>query len=152
LDSFKKVVIADRCAVYVNEIFASPSQFGAWATAVGVVLFAFQIYCDFSGYSDIAIGSAKLMGYDLMQNFDRPYLSRSISEFWRRWHISLSTWFRDYLYVPLGGSKKSRWRNHFNVFITFVVSGLWHGASWTYVVWGAFHGAILVLEREGSRA
>jgi alginate O-acetyltransferase complex protein AlgI len=148
LGFFKKVVIADRCAVYVNEIFANPSQFGAWATAVGVVLFAFQIYCDFSGYSDIAIGSARLMGYDLMQNFDRPYLSRSISEFWRRWHISLSTWFRDYLYVPLGGSKKSRWRNHFNVFVTFVVSGLWHGASWTYVVWGAFHGAILVLERE----
>jgi alginate O-acetyltransferase complex protein AlgI len=149
LGFFKKVVIADRCAVYVNEIFASPTQFGAWATAMGIILFAFQIYCDFSGYSDIAIGSAKLMGFDLMQNFDRPYLSRTISEFWRRWHISLSTWFRDYLYVPLGGSKKSRWRNHFNVFITFVVSGLWHGASWTYVVWGAFHGAILVLEREG---
>jgi alginate O-acetyltransferase complex protein AlgI len=145
---FKKVVIADRCAVYANEVLANPTQFGAWATAIGVALFAFQIYCDFSGYSDIAIGSARLMGYDLMQNFDRPYLSRSISEFWRRWHISLSTWFRDYLYVPLGGSKRSRWRNHFNVFITFLVSGLWHGASWTFVVWGAFHGGLLVLERE----
>jgi alginate O-acetyltransferase complex protein AlgI len=148
---FKKVVVADRCAMYVKEVFGTPEQFGAWATGMGIFLFAIQIYCDFSGYSDIAIGSARLMGFDLMQNFDRPYLSRNIAEFWRKWHISLSTWFRDYLYLPLGGQKRSVWRNHFNVFITFLVSGLWHGANWTYVVWGAFHGILLIVDRQFRR-
>jgi alginate O-acetyltransferase complex protein AlgI len=114
---------------------------------MGIFLFAIQIYCDFSGYSDIAIGSARLMGFDLMQNFDRPYLSRSISEFWRKWHISLSTWFRDYFYLPIGGSRRSPWRNHLNVFLTFLVSGLWHGANWTFLIWGAFHGTLLVADR-----
>lgn len=147
LGFFKKVVVADRCAMYVNEIFGEPSHFGAWATAVGVLLFALQIYCDFSGYSDIAIGSARLMGFDLMQNFDRPYLSRGIGEFWRRWHISLSTWFRDYLYIPLGGGKKGKLRGHLNIMVTFLASGLWHGANWTFVIWGAFHGGLLVAER-----
>jgi alginate O-acetyltransferase complex protein AlgI len=148
LGFFKKVVIADRCAVYVEEVFSLSAEWGFWATALGVVLFAFQIYCDFSGYSDIAIGSARLMGFDLMQNFDRPYRARSISEFWRRWHISLSTWFRDYVYLPLGGNRRSPLRNHLNVMLTFLASGLWHGANWTFVIWGAFHGALLVCERQ----
>jgi D-alanyl-lipoteichoic acid acyltransferase DltB (MBOAT superfamily) len=108
-------------------------------------LFAFQIYCDFSGYSDIAIGSARMFGYDLMQNFDRPYFSRSIREFWARWHISLSSWFRDYLYIPLGGNRVAPWRNKLNLFIVFLVSGLWHGASWTFVAWGALHGFYLLV-------
>jgi D-alanyl-lipoteichoic acid acyltransferase DltB (MBOAT superfamily) len=110
-----------------------------------MVAFAFQIYCDFSGYSDIAIGAAQVMGFDLMKNFDRPYTARSIAEFWRRWHISLSTWFRDYLYIPLGGNRVARPRWYVNLFITFLVSGLWHGARWTFVVWGALHGAYLIL-------
>src|SRR6185369_6184807 len=106
--------------------------------------FAIQIYCDFSGYSDIAIGCAQVMGFDLMKNFDRPYWARSIGEFWHRWHISLSTWFRDYLYIPLGGNRVSKWRWYTNLMVTFLVSGLWHGANWTFVAWGALHGTYLV--------
>jgi D-alanyl-lipoteichoic acid acyltransferase DltB (MBOAT superfamily) len=141
---FKKVVIADRLAMYVDEVYSHPSEYHGLSVIVATYLFAFQIYCDFSGYSDIAIGSARMFGYDLMQNFDRPYFSRSIREFWTRWHISLSTWFRDYLYIPLGGNRVAPWRNKLNLFIVFLVSGLWHGASWTFVAWGALHGFYLL--------
>ena len=136
---FKKVVIADYCAQYANEIFNhSASQSGASLT-LGAIFFTFQIYGDFSGYSDIAIGTAKLFGIDLLRNFAFPYFSRDIAEFWRRWHMSLSTWFRDYLYIPLGGSKGSTWNKIRNVFIVFLVSGFWHGANWTFIAWGALN-------------
>lgn len=141
---FKKVVIADRLAVYVNEIFNNPGSYDGATVLLGAYFFAFQIYCDFSGYSDIAIGSAKVMGYDIMENFKRPYYSMSVSEFWRRWHISLSSWFKDYVYISLGGNRVVKWRWYYNLFVTFLVSGLWHGANWTFVVWGALHGAYLV--------
>ena len=107
-------------------------------------MFAFQIYCDFSGYFDISIGAAQVMGYDLMKNFDRPYFSKSISEFWKRWHISLSSWFKDYVYIPLGGNRTLKWRWYYNLFITFLISGIWHGANWTFVIWGALHGFYLI--------
>jgi D-alanyl-lipoteichoic acid acyltransferase DltB (MBOAT superfamily) len=142
---FKKVVIADRVAIIVNPIYNDVSSFGAPALLAATILFAFQIFCDFSGYSDIAIGSARLLGIDLMKNFDRPYFSKSISEFWRRWHISLSTWFRDYVYIPLGGSRVIKWRWYYNLFVTFLVSGLWHGAAWTFVIWGGLHGLYMVV-------
>jgi D-alanyl-lipoteichoic acid acyltransferase DltB (MBOAT superfamily) len=142
---FKKVVIADRLAEYVNEVYNNPTEYGGLQDIIATFFFGSQIYCDFSGYSDIAIGSAMILGYDLMTNFKRPYLSRSIREFWGRWHISLSTWFRDYLYIPLGGNRVMKWRWYYNLFITFLISGLWHGANWTFVVWGALHGAYLVL-------
>lgn len=142
---FKKVVIADRLAEYVNEVYNNPLEYGGLQDIIATFFFGSQIYCDFSGYSDIAIGSAMILGYDLMTNFKRPYLSRSIREFWGRWHISLSTWFRDYLYIPLGGNRVMKWRWYYNLFITFLISGLWHGANWTFVVWGALHGAYLVL-------
>jgi D-alanyl-lipoteichoic acid acyltransferase DltB (MBOAT superfamily) len=141
---FKKVVIADRLAIYVNEVYNNPGSYEGAAVVLATYFFAFQIYCDFSGYSDIAIGSARLMGYDLMDNFNRPYFSKSIGEFWRRWHISLSTWFRDYLYIPLGGNRVVKWRWYYNLVVVFVVSGLWHGANWTFVIWGALHGVYLV--------
>ncbi|MFP4697984.1 MAG: MBOAT family O-acyltransferase [Eubacteriales bacterium] len=137
---FKKVVIADRVAVVVNTIYNQPNEYEGLYFVIATFLFAFQIFCDFSGYSDIAIGVAKVLGIDLMTNFKRPYFAKSIREFWRRWHISLSTWFRDYLYIPLGGSRVRIPRFFFNVFITFLISGLWHGASWTFVIWGAIHG------------
>ncbi|PHN08604.1 MBOAT family O-acyltransferase [Flavilitoribacter nigricans] len=137
---FKKIVIADSCAVVVNDIFANYETAGTGTLILGAVLFAFQIYGDFSGYSDIAIGTARLFGFDLMRNFAYPYFSRNVAEFWRRWHISLSTWFRDYVYIPLGGSRvESRWILIRNVFIVFLVSGFWHGANWTFIVWGALH-------------
>ena len=141
---FKKVVIADRLALYTNEVYSSPLHYSASVLSLATVAFAYQIYCDFSGYSDIAIGSARVMGFDLMKNFDVPYFSQSIGEFWRRWHISLSTWFRDYVYVPLGGSRVSRLCLYRNLMITFIVSGLWHGANWTFIVWGALNGTYLV--------
>lgn len=141
---FKKVVIADRMAILVDPAYSSPTDYSGPALVFATLAFAIQIYCDFSGYSDIALGSAQVMGIKLMKNFDHPYFSKSISEFWRRWHISLSTWFRDYLYIPLGGNQvaKSRWV--FNLFITFLISGLWHGANWTFVIWGALHGLYVV--------
>jgi D-alanyl-lipoteichoic acid acyltransferase DltB (MBOAT superfamily) len=142
---FKKVVIADRLAVYVDEVYDHPGLYHGLPIIVATYLFAFQIYCDFSGYSDIAVGSARLLGYDLMQNFDRPYLSRSTREFWTRWHISLSSWFRDYVYIPLGGNRVAPWRNQLNLLIVFLLSGLWHGAAWTFVVWGALHGSYLLV-------
>lgn len=142
---FKKLVIADRLAIYVNQVYNNPELHSGWEIILATYFFAFQIYCDFSGYSDIAIGTARVLGYDLMENFRRPYFSRSISEFWKRWHISLSTWFRDYLYIPLGGNRVVKWRWYYNLFIVFLVSGLWHGANWTFVVWGALHGLYLVV-------
>jgi len=137
---FKKLVIADRLAIYVNQVYASPHEFSGPVLVIATVFFAYQIYCDFSGYSDIAIGASRVMGYELMLNFQHPYYAKSIREFWHRWHISLSTWFRDYLYIPLGGNRVGKWRWYYNLFITFVISGLWHGANWTFVAWGALHG------------
>ncbi|QRM87781.1 MBOAT family protein [Lacinutrix sp. WUR7] len=141
---FKKVVVADNCAYFVNQIFDGAGNYSSMELFIGAVLFAFQIYGDFSGYSDIAIGVSRLFGFDLKTNFSFPYFSRDIAEFWRRWHISLSTWFRDYLYIPLGGSRGTTWQNVRNVFIVFLVSGFWHGANWTFIVWGGIH-AILFL-------
>ncbi|MGB3526594.1 MAG: MBOAT family O-acyltransferase [Flavobacteriales bacterium] len=142
---FKKVVIADRCAVVVDQIYNSPDQYGSLPIALATYLFAIQIYCDFSGYTDIALGAARVMGFKLMVNFRTPYRSANISEFWSRWHISLSSWFRDYLYIPLGGNRVVKWRWYYNLMIVFLVSGLWHGADWTYVIWGGLHGSYLVL-------
>ncbi|WP_115461222.1 MBOAT family O-acyltransferase [Winogradskyella aurantiaca] len=136
---FKKVVIADNCAIYVNEIFGNSETYNGSTIFLGSIFFAFQIYGDFSGYSDIAIGTARLFGFDLKQNFAFPYFSRDIAEFWRRWHISLSTWFRDYLYIPLGGSRGGRFLAVRNTIIVFVVSGFWHGANWTFIFWGAIN-------------
>jgi D-alanyl-lipoteichoic acid acyltransferase DltB (MBOAT superfamily) len=136
---FQKVVIADSCAPYVNSIFDNYEAMNSLSLILGAVYFAFQIYGDFAGYSNIAIGTARLLGFDLMRNFNYPYFSRDIAEFWRRWHISLSTWFRDYLYIPLGGSRGSKWMQLRNVFIIFIVSGFWHGANWTFVFWGFLH-------------
>ena len=136
---FKKMVIADNCAVFANMIFTGSDQYHGSALLFGSIFFAFQIYGDFSGYSDIAIGTAKLFGFDLMKNFAYPYFSRDIAEFWRRWHISLSTWFRDYVYIPLGGSKGSKLSIVRNTFIIFLLSGFWHGANWTFLVWGAMN-------------
>lgn len=137
---FKKIVIADNCAFYVNQIFENSDSYPGSVLVIGLILFGFQIYGDFSGYSDIAIGISRMMGINLMQNFKSPFLSQDIQEFWRRWHISLSTWFRDYVYIPLGGSKVSDFRKNLNVLITFTISGFWHGSDWTYVLWGASHG------------
>ncbi len=141
---FKKVVIADSIGPIVDEIFGDFETQGGGTLWLGAIYFAFQIYCDFSGYSDIAIGTAKLFGFELMSNFKFPFFSRNIGEFWRRWHISLSTWFRDYLFIPLGGSKSTKLISIRNIFIIFIVSGFWHGANWTFIAWGAFH-AILYL-------
>ncbi|PZW39042.1 D-alanyl-lipoteichoic acid acyltransferase DltB (MBOAT superfamily) [Mesonia algae] len=136
---FKKIVIADNCAQYANDIFENYDDYSSPTLILGAVYFAFQIYGDFSGYSDIAIGTSRLFGFDLMRNFAYPYFSRDIAEFWRRWHISLSTWFRDYLYIPLGGSRGGTWMKVRNTFIIFLVSGFWHGANWTFIVWGALN-------------
>lgn len=144
---FKKVVIADNIAVIVNSIYAQHETVSGGWIFMGAFLFTIQIYCDFSGYTDIAIGAAKVMGFDFLKNFNRPFFSKTINEFWSRWHISLSTWFRDYLYIPLGGNRVVKWRWYYNLFITFLISGLWHGANWTYVIWGAMHGFIIVGER-----
>jgi D-alanyl-lipoteichoic acid acyltransferase DltB (MBOAT superfamily) len=140
----KKVCIADLLSAPVNRIYANPATFSGPLLLVGTFFFGIQIYCDFSGYTDIARGVAKIMGYDLMLNFRQPYFARSIKEFWQRWHISLSTWFRDYLYYPLGGSRTQFWKVLRNLLIVFVVSGLWHGAAWTFVIWGALHGFYMV--------
>ena len=148
---FKKVVIADRLAVMVDVVYKDPYQHKGLPLLVATACFSIQIFCDFSGYSDIALGSAQVMGFKLMKNFDRPYFSKTISEFWRRWHISLSSWFRDYLYFPLGGNRVSKWRREYNLFIVFLISGIWHGASWTYVIWGAIHGFYLVFANQTER-
>jgi alginate O-acetyltransferase complex protein AlgI len=142
---FKKAVIADRAALVVDPVYANPSAFSGPELAAATFLYAYQIYCDFSGYSDIAIGAAQVMGFKLMTNFRQPYFARSIAEFWQRWHISLSTWFRDYLYIPLGGNRVAPWRWQRNLLIVFLVSGLWHGANWTFIVWGVLHGGFLIV-------
>ena len=141
---FKKVVVADSLAPIVDDIFNNYHDFGGGTLWLGAVYFAFQIYCDFSGYSDIAIGTSKLFGFELMSNFKFPYFSRNIGEFWRRWHISLSTWFRDYLYIPLGGSKEGKLKGIRNIFIIFLISGFWHGANWTFIFWGLFHAFLFI--------
>ena len=143
---FKKVVIADNLAIAVNHVYGDVGNMSGLTLLIATIFFAFQIYNDFSGYSDIAIGTAKIMGIDLMENFKQPYFSTSIREFWSRWHISLSTWFRDYVYIPLGGSRVSKWRTLLNVFIVFTISGLWHGAAMTFVVWGMLHGLYYIYE------
>jgi alginate O-acetyltransferase complex protein AlgI len=142
----KKVVVADRLAIVVNEVFANPYEYTGTAFIIVMVFFAIQIYCDFSGYSDISIGSAQILGFSPIENFRRPYLSKSVAEFWRRWHISLSSWLRDYVYIPLGGSRCSFLRSNVNVLVVFLVSGLWHGANWTFIVWGLMHGSFIVFE------
>lgn len=144
---FKKLVIADKVSILVGTVYENPSSYNGIETFAAVILFSVQIYCDFSGYTDIARGVARLMGIDLMKNFDSPYFSKSITEFWRRWHISLSTWFRDYLYIPLGGNRKGINRTYLNLLIVFVVSGLWHGASINFVIWGLLHGVLIVIEK-----
>lgn len=141
---FKKIVIADRLAQYVSTVYEYPEQYHYLNLVIATLFFAIQIYCDFSGYSDIAIGAAKTMGFDLMINFNRPYFSKNIQEFWRRWHISLSTWFKDYVYVSLGGNRRGVKRVYFNVAIVFLLSGFWHGANWTYIIWGAIHAILIV--------
>ena len=142
---FKKIVIADNLAILVDGVYNNVDNYSGLTLIVATIFFTFQIYCDFSGYSDIAIGTAKVMGFELRENFKRPYFSKSIREFWQRWHITLSTWFRDYLYIPLGGNRTIKWRWYYNIFITFIVSGLWHGANWTFVIWGALHGTYLII-------
>ncbi|MDP2630371.1 MAG: MBOAT family O-acyltransferase [Candidatus Uhrbacteria bacterium] len=143
---FKKVVIADNLAVFVNLVYNDPHGFSGLPLIIATIFFAFQIYCDFSGYSDIAIGAAQVMGFRLSKNFDNPYFSGSISDFWKRWHISLSSWFRDYVYIPLGGNRATTGRIYFNLLVTFILSGLWHGANWTYIIWGAVNGIYLITE------
>ena len=143
---FKKIVIADRLAVIVDSAYDNPSDHGGLTMMMATYAFAFQIYCDFSGYTDIAIGASKILGVNMMKNFKTPYLSLSISEFWNRWHISLSTWFKDYLYIPLGGNRKSKPRVYLNIMIVFLLSGFWHGAEWTFIIWGAIHGFYTISE------
>jgi D-alanyl-lipoteichoic acid acyltransferase DltB (MBOAT superfamily) len=140
----KKVVVADNLAFIVDSVYKNPQVHTGITLALATYLFAFQIYCDFSGYTDIARGAARVMGFELMENFKRPYFSKSISEFWRRWHISLSSWFRDYVYIPLDGSRGGTWKWYRNLMVVFILSGLWHGASWNYVIWGALNGFYLV--------
>jgi alginate O-acetyltransferase complex protein AlgI len=145
LGFFKKVVIADRLGLYVDPVFSNPRVHSPAELLAATYFFAFQIYCDFSGYSDIAIGAALTLGIELMRNFNMPYLSHNIAEFWKRWHISLSTWFRDYVYIPMGGSRVVFLRLCFNIMVVFLVSGLWHGANWKYLIWGGIHGILLVI-------
>jgi D-alanyl-lipoteichoic acid acyltransferase DltB (MBOAT superfamily) len=141
---FKKIVIADSLGWRVDYTFDNYQALDGGTLILGLIYFSFQIYCDFSGYSDIAIGTSKLFGFELMSNFKFPYFSRDIGEFWRRWHISLSTWFRDYLYIPLGGSKKGKWLSIRNIFIIFLISGFWHGANWTFIMWGLVHAILYI--------
>ena len=142
---FLKLVIADRVALLVNQVYNDYTAYSGASLVVATVFFAIQIYCDFASYSLLAIGSAQVMGFRLVENFNTPYFARSIGEFWRRWHMSLSTWFRDYLYIPLGGNRKGRWRKYFNVMVVFLVSGFWHGAAWTYIIWGGLNGGYQVV-------
>jgi len=141
---FKKIVIADNLAVLVDGVYNNLDSYTGITLIVATIFFTFQIYCDFSGYSDIAIGTARVMGFELRENFKRPYFSKSIQEFWQRWHITLSSWFKDYLYIPLGGNRVVKWKWYYNIIITFLLSGLWHGANWTFIIWGALHGLYLI--------
>ena len=142
---YKKIVIADNLAILVDGVYNNINNYSGIALIVATIFFTFQIYCDFSGYSDIAIGSARVMGFELRENFKRPYFSKSIQEFWQRWHITLSSWFKDYLYIPLGGNRVIKWKWYYNIIITFLLSGLWHGANWTFIIWGGLHGSYLIL-------
>lgn len=144
---FKKLVIADRIAVYVNYVYGNAAEQRGLALLLATLLYSFQIYCDFSGYSDMAIGAARFLSFDVGKNFDHPYLSQTVGEFWRRWHISLSSWLRDYVYIPLGGSRVATARIYLNLMITFLVSGIWHGSTWNFVIWGGLHGLLLCAER-----
>lgn len=144
---FKKVVIADSVAACIDPVFSAPGSFGTVALWLAVLGYAVQIYCDFSGYTDMALGIAHTLGFKLPPNFDAPYLATSPADFWRRWHMSLSRWLRDYLYLPLGGNRHGRWRTMFNLFVVMLLGGLWHGANWTFVIWGAYHGALLAIQR-----
>ncbi len=141
---FLKMVLADRMAIYVDRIYESPERYSGVLCVIAVLLYSLQIYCDFFGYTSIAVGTAKVMGVEIMENFDAPYLSQSVSQFWRKWHISLSSWLRDYVYIPLGGNRKGTLRKYLNILIVFAVSGLWHGAEWSFVIWGLIHGAYQV--------
>ncbi|MFH1407554.1 MAG: MBOAT family O-acyltransferase [Patescibacteria group bacterium] len=142
---FQKIVIADRLAIIVNKVYEDPYSYGGPALIFATILFSFQIFCDFAGYSNIAIGVARVMGFTLMKNFDNPYGAKTVSEFWNKWHISLYSWFRDYLFIPLGGSRVSKVRSIFNILIVFLISGLWHGANWTFVIWGGLNGVYLII-------
>src|SRR5205814_5433706 len=143
----KKLLVADRLAIFVDPVFRQPELFSGGTVASAVVAYSLQIYCDFSGYSDIAIGISRIIGFDLPENFNMPYIATSITEFWRRWHITLSQWLRDYLYIPLGGNRKGRRRTYINLTVTMLLGGLWHGAAWTFVVWGLLHGAGLAAHK-----
>lgn len=149
---FKKVVVADRLAIYVDAVYNNPADHRGFPIILATYFYAVQIYCDFSAYTDVALGVAKVMGYDLVGNFRQPYSASSIADFWRRWHISLSSWFRDYLYIPLGGSRVSRWRWYINLMLVFLLSGLWHGADWTLVLWGGMHGLYYLVEAWTQKA
>ncbi len=148
---FKKIAVADVLAPVVNKVFDNPGEYTGLPLVIATILYTFQIYCDFSGYADLAIGYSKMLGIDLMQNFHSPYFSKSISEFWRRWHISLSSWFRDFVYIPLGGNRVGKMRHMFNTMVTFILSGLWHGASLNFLAWGGVHGALLCIENGLNR-
>ncbi len=145
---YKKVVIADNMSLYADIVFNNVREYTGFSFIAAALCFSMQIYCDFSGYSDIAAGTAKLFGIDLMRNFHSPYFSKSFKEFWQRWHISLSSWFRDYVYIPLGGNRKGKYRTYFNLLVTFILSGLWHGADWTFLAWGGVHGIFQIVEKE----
>ena len=149
---FKKLAIADRMAMFADPVFWDPRAYGSYATWAATIAYALQIYCDFSGYSDMALGAAHLLGYKLAQNFNMPYLAVNVSDFWRRWHMSLSSWLRDYLFIPLGGSRGGSWQTARNLLITMTLGGLWHGANWTFVIWGVFHGVLLIGHRIVGRA
>lgn len=144
---FLKLVLADRCSLYVDSIYNNLEEHNGGSYLLAAILFTFQIYGDFSGYSLIAIGAARVMGFHLMDNFRRPYMATSVTEFWHRWHISLSTWFKDYVYIPLGGNRVSQWKNYLNIMVTFTISGIWHGANWTFIAWGALHGLLQCTEK-----
>ena len=149
---FKKIVLADRLSVFVDDVFAAPAAYSSLTVILAVISYALQIYFDFSGYSDMAIGCAKCMGYDLQRNFNLPYLSKNPSEFWKRWHISLSTWLQEYLYIPLGGNRKGKTRTYINLMLTMILGGLWHGASWTFVIWGTLHGLALCVHKAVAKS
>lgn len=144
---FKKIVLADRLSVFVNQVFETPKAFSSLTVVLGVIAYSFQIYFDFSGYSDMAIGVAKILGFDLPRNFNLPYMAHNVTELWKRWHISLSSWLQDYLYIPLGGNRKGKFRAYLNQILTMVLGGIWHGANWTYVIWGLLHGVSLAVHK-----
>ncbi len=148
IGAFKKMAIADRMALFCDPVFKNPDQYSTSAVWLAVLAYAVRIFCDFSGYSDMALGAAHLLGYKLVNNFNMPYLATNVSDFWRRWHISLSTWLRDYIFIPLGGSRGSRWLNYRNLLITMAIGGLWHGAAWGYILWGVAHGSMLVVHKQ----